>query len=136
MVTGQVEQERFAGERKTLEEEIKKLQNLLEDQHSHVSVLKDELSKQYANNIRMKANMTKDSSTRSELHISDGLPRGDKLPSHFQPAEDTHSPSPDASPPSSSDSLTDVDKHRMGRGAIAPRPARKNVDHREVCQSC
>jgi len=34
MVTGQVEQERFAGERKTLEEEIKKLQNLLEDQHS------------------------------------------------------------------------------------------------------
>uniref|UniRef100_A0A7S4P1C5 Uncharacterized protein n=1 Tax=Guillardia theta TaxID=55529 RepID=A0A7S4P1C5_GUITH len=29
-----VEQERFAGERKTLEEEIKKLQNLLEDQHS------------------------------------------------------------------------------------------------------
>lgn len=34
MATGQVEQERFAGERKTLEEEIKKLQNLLEDQHS------------------------------------------------------------------------------------------------------
>jgi len=130
-----VEQERFAADRKVLEEEIKKLNNLLEDQHSHVSVLKEELSKQYANNIRMKANMSKDNPTRTETHFNDGALRGDKFGSNFSPPDDAGSFTAETSPPSSDDSLTEVDKNRRsrGRGAIASRaPTRKKLETREV----